>query len=673
MIKRFSSHQKNDHGDSLIEVVVATVILAIFGLVILGAIVSNRPIADKIATNTAILNNLASAAQQIQIQPLSVCDPGVPEPYALSSTVAQSTNSSTQPVNITTTTLPIAQLGIAYSTTLTATGGSGANAWNVTPALPSGMTLNSSTGVISGTPTAANSGRYKFVVTNAGGTDFQFIVLTVVSISVQVYNGSSWVDCSALSKDSVTGAINASGQYIGYTINPTSGHTYVPGDVVTISGIQNSVSITGISGNGAIVTYSTANTNGLTVGQSITISGATTTGFNGKFLIATITSNTNFTVASSVTGTSSTATGTYSSPFNITSATVASESVCGSPITAISGNGTTVTVTAANTLSVGNKISIFGAVNPVNITAIATTASNIVFSTANTTGLAVGQAITISGSTNSAFNGTFTITALSANTSFTVAQPSTNTVSITGLTASSPAAGSVTYNTANTSNLFVGEPITIANISGGGGYNGTFSITAINANTSFTVANATTGSAGGFPVTAWVSGPTSTATGLPTVNITGISGNGSTVTYSTANTSGLVVGQSITISNATSNAFNGTYTIAGVTTNSNFTVASSSTGTSSTATGTPSSPFNMVNVSVASATSTSFTVTSPVQAPTSTAYFLPTSLFCVSNTVGGTYASGGKVYLASAVNVQLVTLSTQTGSRTFTRVIAKAV
>ena len=673
MIKRFSSPHKNDRGDSLIEVVVATVILSIFGLVILGAIVSNRPIADKIATNTAILNNLASAAQQIQIQPLSVCDPGTPVPYSLSSTVAQSVNASNQTVNITTTSLPIAQKGIAYSTTLSATGGSGANAWSVTPALPSGITLNSSTGVISGTPTAANSGRYKIIVTNAGGTDFQFLVLTVVSISVQVYNGSSWVDCSALTKDSVTAAINASGQYIGYTITPTSGHTYVPGDIVTISGIKNSVSITGISGNGTTVTYSTANTNGLTVGQSITISGATTAGFNGTFLIASITSNTNFTVASTVSGTSSTATGTYSSPFNITSATVASESVCGSPITAISGNGTTVTVTAANTLSAGNKISILGAVNPVNITAIATTAANIVFSTANTTGLAVGQAITVSGSTNSAFNGTFTITALSANTSFTVAQPSTNTVSITGLTASSPAAGSVTYNTANTSNLFVGEPITIANISGGGGYNGTFSITAINANTSFTVANATTGAASGFPVTAWVSGPTSTATGLPTVNITGISGNGSTVTYSTANTSGLVAGQSITISNATSNAFNGTYTIAGVTTNSNFTVASSSTGTSSTAMGTPSSPFNMVNVSVASATSTSFTVTSSVQAPTSTAYFLPTSLFCVSNTVGGTYLSGGKVYLSSAVNVQLVTLTTQSGSRTFTRVIAKAV
>ena len=673
MIKRFSN---NDRGDSLVEVVVATVILAIFGLVILGAIVSNRPIADKVALNTSILNNLAAAAQQIQIQPLAICDPSLPEPYSLSASVAQSTNSSTSTVNITTYTLPIVQTGVAYSTTLTATGGSGVNTWAVTPALPKGITLNASTGVISGTTTAANSARYRFTVTNTGGTDLQFLVLTVVSVSVQVYNGSAWTDCSQVTKDSMVTASNLSGQFISYSIVPTSGHTYVPGDVVTISGIKNSAAVTGISNNGTAVTYATSDTSGISVGQAITISGATSNAYNGTFAIASIVANTSFTVTSNATGSTSGATATYSSPYNITSATVAAASVCGNPVTAISSVGTTVTYTAANTLAAGNHVSVLGAVNPVTITAIATSATSIVFSTANTTGLANGQSVNVTGATNSAFNGTLTLNATPvANTSFSVAQPTGNVFTLTGLSTSG---GSVTYNTANTGNLVVGSPVTITGISGGGGYNGTFSVTAVNPNTSFTVVNATTGAAGGFAANdAWISGPTSTASALPTVNISAISGNGSTVTYSTSNTSGLSVGQSITVSNATSNAFNGTYTIAGVTTNSNFTISGNATGTSSAAVGTPSSPFNIVNATVIasglSASQFSVTFPSAVVAPTSTAYFIPTSLFCVSNTVGGTYASGGSVYLSSAVNVQLVTLTTQSGSRTFTRVIAKAV
>jgi hypothetical protein len=60
------------------------------------------------------------------------------------------------PLVITTTSLPGGQLGSAYSQTLAATGGTGAHTWAlIAGALPGGLTLNSVTGQISGTPTVA--------------------------------------------------------------------------------------------------------------------------------------------------------------------------------------------------------------------------------------------------------------------------------------------------------------------------------------------------------------------------------------------------------------------------------------------------------------------------------------------------------------------------------------
>ncbi|KSV75928.1 hypothetical protein N185_15900 [Sinorhizobium sp. GW3] len=69
-------------------------------------------------------------------------------------------------------TLAGATVGSAYSQTVSATGGSGAISYAVTAgSLPAGLTINSSTGAISGTPTAAAIGTANFTViaTGAGG------------------------------------------------------------------------------------------------------------------------------------------------------------------------------------------------------------------------------------------------------------------------------------------------------------------------------------------------------------------------------------------------------------------------------------------------------------------------------------------------------------------------
>jgi Putative Ig domain len=70
---------------------------------------------------------------------------------------------------VTTTHLPSATVGTAYSQTLTASGGTTPYTWAVTSgALPVGLSLNASTGVISGTPTTASTpAAVQFTVTDS--------------------------------------------------------------------------------------------------------------------------------------------------------------------------------------------------------------------------------------------------------------------------------------------------------------------------------------------------------------------------------------------------------------------------------------------------------------------------------------------------------------------------
>jgi hypothetical protein len=74
-------------------------------------------------------------------------------------------------LNITTSSLSAATVGSAYSQTVTAAGGQTPYTWSVTSgSLPSGLTLNGSTGVISGTPSGAGAFSFTVQVNDANAT-----------------------------------------------------------------------------------------------------------------------------------------------------------------------------------------------------------------------------------------------------------------------------------------------------------------------------------------------------------------------------------------------------------------------------------------------------------------------------------------------------------------------
>lgn len=117
-----------------------------------------------------------------------------PATQAFTLTIASATND----VAVTTTSLPSGVNGVAYSSQLVATGGDGTYTWSLTAgSWPTGITMSSS-GLISGTPTANGS----FGVTvqaddgqgNANSTDTQALTLIVSATSVIVHLDWDYAD-----------------------------------------------------------------------------------------------------------------------------------------------------------------------------------------------------------------------------------------------------------------------------------------------------------------------------------------------------------------------------------------------------------------------------------------------------------------------------------------------
>lgn len=163
---------------------------------------------------------------------------------------ATSATASIEYVEFTTTSLANARAGTAYNVDVDAVYGqtsAAADHYSVSPALPDGLSLNASTGVISGTPTSASSASYAITAEyRNGGSDPYARTTTSLSLVVQDVPGAPTVGTATAGDASATIAFSApvsdgGSSITSYTVTSSQGGHTATGtsSPITVSGLTN--------------------------------------------------------------------------------------------------------------------------------------------------------------------------------------------------------------------------------------------------------------------------------------------------------------------------------------------------------------------------------------------------------------------------------------------------
>lgn len=238
----------------------------------------------------------ATGTSSFTVQVMDSSSPAQSSTKSLSITIS---TASVTPVQITTTSLPDAEEGSVYSTSLSASGGTTPYTWSISSgSLPAGLSLNASSGQISGTPTAEGAFSITAKVTDSSSpvqTATEPLSLTVNSSTsgncpTGQPCGATATYCENYTPPSTSGATLISS--LPYKIT-SSGNYYLDSDLsstgIGIAVLANNVDI---NLNGHTITYgTTANGSGASAIGEYGILACNSGNLNGENLDSSYGSN----------------------------------------------------------------------------------------------------------------------------------------------------------------------------------------------------------------------------------------------------------------------------------------------------------------------------------------------------------------------------------------------
>jgi len=361
------------------------------------------------------------------------------------------------------------------------------------------------------------------------------------------FNGSHYLSAGSAITVQDTYVTLANGNYVIDATSTNSGTSSSP--------ICNPItgSITAISNTGSAVTYSTSSTTGLVVGQTVTITGASSAAYNlTNATITAISANTSFTVASTATGSTSTASFSANAWISYTSRSANSTSITN----ILDANKTAIySANFYSGVSIGSSPTITYSGNAVTVV------------TSVNHGLALGNEVAITGVTTSgtnAPNGSFVVATVVNPTTFIIYTANTPTGTLTSTSAS-------VY--VRPQGQFLHRPFD-------GGV-----IFSTNASSNFEQAVRQTRRYFRYQSGKGIQMSTGTII-KPNIQIDSLTSSGTTVSVQTKDQHNLQVGATIAIYGANETAYNGTFTVAAVTGFNTFTYIASSVPSNSPASGT---------------------------------------------------------------------------------------
>jgi hypothetical protein len=240
---------------------------------------------DPSRTNAQVRAILEGSAQDLGLSPAQQGSGLVDAENAVLGTTIGN-NLPGLPLEITTTALPNGTVGQAYSASLAATGGATPYTWAIIGTLPAGLSLNASTGEISGTTSAEGTSNFTVEVTDDdGATDTQALSITVsaegeggnfsLSVSYATEGGRNGDKHLLITFAASDGSNPVSGVTFSHTLSNTSGGSWGP--------------VTATTGAGGTTTFTLKNARSSTYSVAVHTATHSTLDWDGLSPINTIT------------------------------------------------------------------------------------------------------------------------------------------------------------------------------------------------------------------------------------------------------------------------------------------------------------------------------------------------------------------------------------------------